>query len=358
MEALEHEISITEVGSFLDCRRKWYLSSQYIHNDAPDKKHRGIERAGMPESAFWFGTLIHSALETFYKCTKDGKSFDDSVAAANEKFEAEVVRIEIEIQKTPLLNWADYEYEFLETISMGREMITNYFLREKTDPIAKEILVVEERYRKKIRASNGDTVELTGRFDLVGKDRHGFVWLIDHKSASQKPWLDGVEIDAQLTGYCFLYYCAHGVIPRGAIYNVLLKQRLLHKTLADGISLSQDKSQKTTFSHYLADLTARKLPLAKYEKFLNDLKSRGWTDFFLREGSPRSETELVNYENRMLSIVDDVADAMRDPSKRYPNPGQFKCRGCQFVRLCKSYETGEDVDEMIRLEYRPREPRE
>jgi hypothetical protein len=351
-------ISTTETSQFRDCRRKWWLASQYKHPDSEGTL--GIENK-YPELYFFLGEVVHSALEAFYRGVKMGVGFEENNASATTAFIHGYDAKLAELRKEYGALWGeDADKEFGELGMLGKQMVSNYCMMEFTEPIGGKgstIEIIEERHFSDwFTTASGIRVRLSGRFDLTLRDRPGFAWIVDHKTAQQKPWTQGIEVDDQLTSYCYLFAANYDETPRGAIYNVLLKALIEIDVLKSG-ELSKNKTQKCTFGHYYAMLKGMGLSVAKYTDFLEALKQRGWSDFFLREGSPRTGAEIQNYERRLANLAEDVGRVIENPLLAYPNPGQFKCRGCAFVGVCKAMECNEDWEQIVADKFKPRSPR-
>lgn len=356
--------SVTEKGQFKDCPRKWYLSNRYPHPDAKDGQ-LGIE-TGRPDTFFWFGEVIHSSLEAFYKGLQAGVPHKDAANVGRELFNTNFMK-KVEELKEEYGNLFNNEakHEFVEYSDLGKNMLTNYFIREFSEPLGgpgSKILIVEERFFFSVSPD----FTLSGRFDLVIADKNGRIWIVDHKTAQQKPWPQGIELDDQLTGYSFLF--AKGTVPAlpefvgstpaGAIYNVLLKEMVKIPFLEKSGRPSRDSRKvKATAQHYIAFLKTYNFPLAEFETFINDLLKRGWDDFFVREGSLRSEVEIENFEKRLGLEAQLMVQAANNPEWAFPNPGQLKCRGCPFAIPCKGMNAGDDYETMIGENFKPRAPR-
>jgi hypothetical protein len=355
----EYTISTTETSQFRDCRRKWWLSNCCLHPDSNGQL--GLE-SKYPEVFFFFGECVHAGLEAFYRSRKDGESSHAvcAQAASSAFFDSFETKL-TELRKEYGSLWTDEaEGEFQELRQLGSHMISNYCMMEFSEPIggkgAEPEIIEVRHFSDWFICSNGMKARVSGRFDLTIKDKHGWVWVCDHKTAQQKPWIAGIDVDDQLTSYCYLYAVNYDSAPRGAIYNVLLKAKAEIEVLKNG-QLSKNKMQKCTFGHYYAAIQNMGLDVSKYSDFLEVLKLRGWSDFFLREGSTRSAAEIQNYEKRLANVLEDVSRCIENPSLAYPNPGQFKCRGCSFVTVCKAMECDDDWESIIASSFRPRSPR-
>lgn len=341
-------ISITERGSFRDCRRAFYLANI-----------RRIEPV-VPATHFWFGDLFHAALESYYQGIKDGNDYATAVKDAKETYENVAAELTARMEQEYGGLWeGEIVEEWNKDLKLGRDMVSNYLIREKLEPVMGvhgSVELVEKRVYHTVTTASGRRIRVSGRFDLITRNSDGFKWIVDHKTAKSKPWLQGVELDDQLTGYVWLDAVTSGEPAMGAIYNVALKQGLEIEVLKSG-KLSKNKQQKATFFHYLTALQTMKLPLAEYEDFLAELKKRGWSDFFVRVESLRTKAELESFEERLAYELDDVLDVVEDPKKAYPNPGQFKCRGCPYASICKAMENKEDYEYIIEAKFKPRAER-
>jgi hypothetical protein len=179
-----------------------------------------------------------------------------------------------------------------------------------------------------------------------------------------KPSLRALDVDDQLTAYCYIWWRLSGLVPRGAIYNVLVKepphQPALLKTLTkEGKQkLSTDKAQRTTLEMYLQAIKEHKLDKSDYEDMLNYLNREDrWAQFFVRDGSQRNEEEMLSFEERVFTEYEAMREGLGEPRKLYPNMSQWNCQNCRVISICQALEEREDPTWIIENQFRRATPR-
>lgn len=345
MTTARFHTTVTEVGSFRTCRRRWYLDTHL--------------RLAPKTQVTWyliFGDCIHAALEAYYKSGRDAKKMR---AAFNRAWKKEDGILRERYAAFYSMGIGD---EWDKHKERGLEMLRCYDMFDREDPFFDRIdeVAIEERSFIEILGPDGEPLPgnplLSGKIDLVGmakRDR----WIEDHKALASAPSDAALDIDDQLTGYTYIYWRISDNLVRGAMYNVLIKDPPKQpKMLKDG-SLSKDKSQRTTYSLYIEALDALGLDHADYDEILTFLQASGWRRFFVRIGTTRSMEQLASYEDHLWRTVRDMQACIEDPTEAYPNPSQYVCPGCSVMPICAAMEAGENVDWVIERGFQELEPR-
>src|SRR5512141_258685 len=179
--------SVTERGSFRDCRRRWYFDV--------------VERLVPKNSVQWnliFGECVHEALAAYYGGKRHQVDMIDAFEAAWKK-ENETLKDEM---------GGFYEMgigdEWMTYRDKGTEMLRHYHTYDRTHKFFDEIIAVnvEERAFVDILSPDGNHLPgkplLSGRIDLVVKRKDG-IWIWDHKTAASAPSLRALDVDDQLT---------------------------------------------------------------------------------------------------------------------------------------------------------------
>jgi hypothetical protein len=302
-----------------------------------------------------FGDMVHAALEAYYKNNRD---LGYAIHVLQDEWETynEQLREEFDYEWTPDL--ADEWYAEYEKASM---MLEHYHTFDKFHPFFTRVvdMSIEERSFIPILDLDGKEIPdayLSGRIDMVVEREDG-VWVVDHKTLSSLPSDSALDIDDQITGYCYIYYRMTGVIPRGGMYNVLIKDPPKPpRTLKNG-SLSKDKSQRTTYDLYLAEIQALGLEGADYTEILDYLQEKGWSQFYVRMQSERNIEQLAQFEKHLYHEFVDMHDALAYPDALYPNPSQYTCPRCQYLPICKAMEEGSDPEFIKNNGFQVLEPR-
>lgn len=328
--------TVTERGSFRSCRRQWYVETQ--------------DRLAHKDRVAWaliFGDCIHSALEAYYTQNKRDlkaalRAFKRAWTKCNDSIFVKYGKL-----ATPMLD------EWQEYFEKGVKMLTYYDVYDRQAEWKwDEVLELNIEERGFIDILNPHTEErleglplLSGRIDMVVRRKDG-IWIVDHKTAATAYDARALDVDDQLTGYCYIYWRLTGEMPRGAVYNALIKDPPKDpKILKDG-SLSKDKAQRTTYELYMAALRREDLDPEDYADMLEYLKEKAWSQFFLRDVVMRNEEELLSFEKRLFHEYQDMQRVLVDPEQAYPNPNQRTCPGCSLIPLCQAME--EQNDEWVR----------
>lgn len=331
--ALE-KVSVTELIQFRDCRRAWYLS-----------KIQALEPR-IPQSAFWFGTGMHKALEAYYKAT------DDPVETALKAYAKWYVQSEPELSDGYGMLWQDAQAEYIEMFTLGQEIISNYAEYDaETEGLGTPIMI-EKRAEIEIRPPHSDPFLLTGKMDLLTQKANG-VSVVDHKTAKRRmPMSEFRDIDDQGTGYAYMCWRTTGEVPVDVVFNTLVKDVPKEVDINKDGSPSKRKDQSTTHAKYLAVLEERGLSTYGYLEILDALRARGWSNWFSREWTQRNMTQIINYELRLYHIVRDMRDVMKNPDRAYPSPSQIRCPYCPYLAVCHAMEDGSDYKSLIEAHFK------
>ncbi len=360
------KVSVTDISTFRDCRRKWYLS-RVMH----------LESA-IPIKNLWFGTGIHAALDGYYGALMDPENERPLVDVALEAYAEWYVKEESKLEEAHGGYWSEEQKVYIELYTLGREMIQNYADMERSLPAAQKFdppYNIEKRVQVPLltekvgidgkqlpvvvhpKTGQRYTPVLVGRMDLVTFDKdRDFYTIIDHKTAKNKRQnSESIDIDEQLTGYAYIFWRLSGIVPREILHNVLIKEAIEDPKVNKNGSLSVNKTQKTTHERFLTALQDRKLDPSPYLEMLDVLRTKGWSDFFFREFTARNETQLINFEKRLYNVFMDMLECSENFALAYPNPSVFRCSFCSFLPVCHAYEDGSDAQAIIDTQFIVRE---
>jgi hypothetical protein len=363
------DVSVTERAGFRTCRRRWSLE---VLDNLESKE---------PSWALAFGTGMHSALEAFYlrQVYGEGTPLEDAQSALTDWGKQQ----EANLRKEFTSDFLEIALQgLLEHENLGAAMLSNYALfdqeKQASDPW--EIVAVEGRGlidcakgcsirdgRMRVPIINPKTGRrvtwspyLTAKIDLLVR-RSGALrglWVVDHKNLAQASDDRGLDFDDQVTGYCYVVWRVTGEIPRGVIYNVLIKRAPKAPRVLKNGDFSQDIQQLTTYSLYREALREKGIKdLKPYEKILNALSAKGWDPFFRRHEAQRSEAELLAFEERLVEEWRDMRSVFLKPGKAYPNLSTWWCPSCPVNKICAAMEDGSDVLGAIEAGYQQAEDR-
>lgn len=368
------DVSVTERNQFRECRRRWFLET--IDN---------LEPIGVSQVALSFGTGVHAALEAYYHAG----GLEDAMWGGWAEWKEGIRE----------LTDAGEDWEaLLELIDVGEIMLNNYQVYEQqTSTKVGRILQVEgltrpgeadlpndgpDGYPESARVTrhssgrfqcpivdpltkepldrDGRVPLLTARLDLLAErstPRKG-LWPVDHKTAASPPNDRGLDFDDQVTGYCYVTWRRTGIVPRGVLYNVLIKAVPEVPRILKSGSLSTAKDQNTTPDLYREALQQHGLMRGgrvtsdKHGECLEAMLVRGWDNFFRRFEPTRNLDELVSFERRLVAEYRDMAAAKDDVSYVYPSPNPRRCPYCPVSPLCQAMEDGSDAESVLASRFR------
>lgn len=331
-------VRVTEVSKFKDCRRAWYLS-----------EIRGLVPK-MPQDYLWFGDKMHIGQQTLAETGDIDKAIEAYMKACNDSIP--------ELEEGYGGFWSEMAPMFQEMVTMGKAMLQNYVLFTRSTGMKLTPLKVEERLFVPIRSASGRSAlkglpQLTARMDRIvtweGKDGE---YLLDTKN-TKTDWTEGrgLELDDQTTGYAYVFWRVRGYLPKGMIYDTLLKRVPGPPKVLKSGKLSQDKDQSTTYELYTQAIKEMGLDPREYSEMLAALKEQAWTKYFKREITTRNMDQVRAYERDMYYIFQDMREVARDVRKAYPNPSPMRCPRCPFRDVCLAMNDGSDAEDLIKARF-------
>lgn len=177
-------INNSEIETFKECRRKWYLG-YFLRYDRAEEEYTG---------PLAIGNATHAILEAYYR-------------------------------GTTVPNWRERMRDPKE-IELVEIMIEGYheWLEETGADAGLKIEAVEEQLAVPLGVIRGREVSLTGRLDLRFTTPDGRLYLVDHKtSASFNRTIGDLRMNTQLLRYAIMIHKVYGIHISGAIYNILRK---------------------------------------------------------------------------------------------------------------------------------------
>lgn len=318
--------SVTALPYFGDCRRRWWFEQKYLPLSIPTE--------------FFIGRLVHAGLAGYYEGNR-------SLDKALELFDAEVQAQMAEVNQRTTL-WGE-ELRILEdAVDLSRGIVQNYTVYDSQEPLDGEVVMVEKLISLPVMETE---FHLNGRVDLVLERSDGY-WIVDHKTSRSRIPIQGLEVDEQLTAYAWMFWKTTGEVPRGVMYNTLIKSLPSEPLVLKSGKLSRDKAQPTVYDLYLQEIKARGLDVKEYQEYLDYLKMRGWTAFFQRDGSYRNLKELKSFEARALTKIREINQILEDPQVyAYPNPTTYRCSNCSYLAACKSMDDGGDPEAILQASF-------
>jgi hypothetical protein len=340
-DAARPHTTVTERTQFRTCRRQWYLET-VEHLEAKDKVQWNLI----------FGTVIHAALETYYRGLK--RNLKTTLSRYKKEWGKQYAILH---ETYGSLFTYGIEEEWIAYYEKGKTMLTYYDLYDKATPWEWGRIVEVTAEKRRFVEIPGTDCLLSAQIDLVVERDDQDIWIWDHKTASSAYNARALDIDDQLTGNCWVYWRDTGTRPRGAIYNALIKEPPRPPKELKGGKLSKDKAQRTTYDLYIQAIQERGQLTSDYEDILAYLYDKKWDQFFVRDGLEFNEEQLLSFEGRLKHEVEDIERCIDYPEYAYPNPTQWTCGNCSVLPLCQTMEERGDVEYIRERMYQVGEPR-
>ena len=303
-------LTYSALNTFRNCPRKY--KNRYLDNLRPRERAEALS----------FGSVIHTAIELWYRSSNTESRLRDVLAYIDDAFENRVV------DSNRMVQW-----------HLATAMIRGYAERYATEDF--EVVEVEKEFVGEIR--NPDTGRQSQTFRIAGKVDgivrcHDGLYLIEHKTAStvDANYLDKLWTDTQIALYCY-YLRELGYPIVGVIYNVLLKSRLKqgkgetqeeyevrHAELA-----AKNKSGKSTAKLQMPETDE------EFQARLTEWYSR--PEAFHREFIYLSEDRLAMLQDEVWEITQQYLDARRRGKWLLNTSNCFSYqRPCEYLAYCQS----------------------
>lgn len=311
-------VSNSEVQTFKECRRKWWLAW-----------HRGLRKIDdSPTGALRTGTRVHKALEVLYvpEGVEPGNPMVALAKIANEDWR----EYEASCRESGLDPDEDVRKEFHKALDLERAMIEGYLEWLEETGVDSEIIVVAPEQELSVPAKEvlGNAfmgVQLIGKLDVrVKRVSDGKRLFMDHKTAASLT--DGIRELRQNEQMLFyhileLHQIATSDDERcaGALYNMLKKVKR----------------------------TARATP-----------------PFYRREFIPHNDHEIESFKKRLGGVIEDMlfvemqlTQSRQDPLEViYPTPTKDCKWKCEFYQLCPMFDDGSRAEDMVADRFFERNP--
>ena len=301
-------VSNSEIATFTDCRRKWWLS-HFRKLALKDKA---------PVGALRVGTRIHAALEVYYS-DDPTDPFDALDRAAVEDWTDYQRAMGFSGQTVP----AEVEAEFHANIALERTMLQGYLQwLEDTGADSEFEVVSAETFLQAPFDVGTAVVRLVGKVDLIVRRKSDGVRLVmDHKtSAAFARTLAMVDMSTQMLTYHLLETLTseEGERCGGAVYSVLRKTKR-------GVRAKEPFYTRREILHNDEQLKA----------FRSQLTGR------IRD--------MIQVERALLA--GDSPNVVA-----YPSPSPDCSWKCEFVQVCPMFDNGSRVEDALQAQFTTKEP--
>lgn len=303
-------LTYSALNTFRNCPRKY--KNRYLDNLRPRER---------PE-ALSFGSVIHTAIELWYRSQNAESRLNDVLTYINDAFENRVV------DSHQMTHW-----------HLATAMIRGYAHRYATEEF--EVVEVEKEFVGEIR--NPDTGRQSQTFRIAGKVDgivrcHDGLYLLEHKTASSidANYLDKLWTDTQIALYCY-YLRELGYPIVGVIYNVLLKSRLKQGKGETQDEYEARKAELAAKNKSGKSTAKRQMPETddEFQQRLTDWYSR--PEAFHREFIYLSEDRLAMLQDEVWEITQQYLDARRRGKWLLNTSNCFSYqRPCEYLAYCQS----------------------
>jgi hypothetical protein len=340
------DIHVSDVKTFLQCRRLWDFSSNL---------RQGLERK-VTYSPFFLGRMVHWCLQVYYE-----GEYQTPLAAMPTFLEGEIQQLEsvgrLWEQEKDIIN---------EAVELASGMLQHYTLWQSTQTGTwsdqnLDFISLETQFNVPLITPSGRAstkVNLAGRFDgIVRRRDNGTLWLWETKTAqSIDRLLTSLDNEFQPGVYLMAAEQLLGEQISGVLYNILRKKIPTQPRLLQRGVLSQDKTIDTTLEIYAQAIRethpdwTKDERLEVYGEMLNFLAQKGNT-FFLRQPFRRTPAEMDNLRRDIHLISLEMS---RPDVHIYPHPNWAYCGRCAFRSPCLGMNQGMDISRLLESEYQSR----
>lgn len=303
-------LTYSALNTFRNCPRKY--KNRYLDNLRPRERSEALS----------FGSVIHTAIELWYRSKNAESRLNDVLAYINDAFENRVV------DSHQMTQW-----------HLATAMIRGYAHRYATEEF--EVVEVEKEFVGEIR--NPDTGRQSQTFRIAGKVDgivrcHDGLYLLEHKTASSidANYLDKLWTDTQIALYCY-YLRELGYPIVGVIYNVLLKSRLKQGKGETQDEYEARKAELAAKNKSGRSTAKRQMPETddEFQQRLMEWYSR--PEAFHREFIYLSEDRLAMLQDEVWEITQQYLDARRRGKWLLNTSNCFSYqRPCEYLAYCQS----------------------
>jgi RecB family exonuclease len=303
-------LTYSALNTFRNCPRKY--KNRYLDNLRPRERAEALS----------FGSVVHTAIELWYRSSNAESRLRDVLTYIDDAFENRVV------DSNQMVQW-----------HLATAMIRGYAERYAAEEF--EVVEVEKEFvgeiRNPVTGRQSQTFRIAGKVDGIVRCHDG-LYLLEHKTASNvdASYLDKLWTDTQIALYC--YYLRELDYPIvGVIYNVLLKSRLKqgkgetqaeyevrHAELA-----AKNKNGKSTAKRQMPETDD------EFQSRLSEWYSR--PEAFHREFIYLSEDRLAMLQDEVWEITQQYLDARRRGKWLLNTSNCFSYqRPCEYLAYCQS----------------------
>lgn len=339
-------ISVSEINSYLKCRRAWDLTSS---------SRQSLRHKVTPKMFFVVGNGVHEAIDAQASGDDPLEFFEEYVSRERADRKA---YYEEAVGSTP---WQSEMEEFESSVNLARSLVDQYFSHYGSEnPLEEQGLkyvATEIPFSIPLGQYGGPDVDFVGTFDGIATDlaTETKFWLVENKTYDRKPDLQAAQRGNQYVGYNWAFRALTGLSAAGTLFNGVAKQLIDTPTVLKSGELSQNKQAKVTLKTFLKAIQDGGRDPVKYYDYLAFLEERerlGDDRFFHREIFTYPNIQLDNWFNNTLRpIAWELGEEPYTGVSPQIYPNYTSCRGCLVADLCTAMDLDEDVEAIKRQRY-------
>lgn len=271
------------------------ISTKLLCDKAHDYRYRLNKEPKVLAPALYRGVLGHSALETYYRNIKDGKTVDESRGAALSVLDKEISRIASETPE---------EFERVQLVLKLRKLIEAYAEVYRIEPF--KVLEVEQDYRTPVDLDVEYVLRLDLLVEMTKGEYRGDLVVTDHKFVYNfKSALD-IQMDAQLPKYIKTLRENGYFVTKGMFNQVRTR----------------------------------------------DLKNPKIEDLFRRDIFKSNKDEIEQIWTEQKIVANQISNNAKNPGYVPVRTMSLQvCRFCAFQGPCKAELNGDDVTQLLEANY-------
>lgn len=321
--------------AFFRCRRAWNYQS-------PNRQ--SLQKIGISSPALHIGSAVHYALAVQ---AEGGDPFE----AVGEFFFAAVAEYVARYRKAVGAEPSSEEIAVVvEAETTVLELIRRYFARYSMDaPLGPgwRYVAVEQTFAVPIPGTDG---VFKGTYDGIARDPKDRLWVVDHKTFSQAPDPEKIQLDMQFVSYAWAAHALFGEPVEGLLYDGIAKALPKPPEVLKKGGLSQAYYSTIDYVSYCDAIDAHGLDFANYSDILNRLRERdeqSVTPFYARRALRFPRAQIDDFVAWLPGVYREMAG---DPAI-YPVRPYAGCWDCTVKDLCDAQTFGEDVEWLIQTRY-------
>jgi hypothetical protein len=323
-------VSISDVSSFLRCRRAWDISS-------PNRQ--ALRKAGMPAAALHVGTGVHLGLAEMTRGNDWRAAVKEWHTDASDEFVAGY------LARVGCAPSSDELKPYIESLNLVVALLERYQARYRPNLFGSDklsALYVEQPFKVEIPGTLREY--FVGTWDAIVEDAAtGELWIVEHKSFTKKPNLTDLQFSPQFSAYVWAAKEVFGNRVAGVLYDGIAKKVPTGPELLKSGKLSRAFNDSTDYMTYIDALNFYGLDFDDYADILARFKDRDdrpenpyWTRYQIR----LTDTQVKN----TAGMIDAAHYEMtREHLLIYPTFRYEGCFDCQVRDLCHAEQNGEDV---------------